>query len=193
MPAFVRDGRALTWAEVARGLRDDAALRRQLTEAIAASHRALLWECVPVSRATRDQPFEHVLLDCPALRDVPPDPRPFAPHLAAVASIATFDNLGRDARLVAPRALGPERHYPHLAAFVRGAPRDQVHELWAAVGASVARWWAERDTPVWVSTCGLGVYWLHVRLDQRPKYITWTPFRSWSEGGLPTRSRVRPP
>jgi hypothetical protein len=31
--------------------------------------------------------------------------------------------------------------------------------------------------PVWVSTAGMGVSWLHVRLDNRPKYYGYKPYR----------------
>ena len=30
--------------------------------------------------------------------------------------------------------------------------------------------------PVWLSTAGLGVGWLHVRLDDRPKYYRHAPY-----------------
>jgi hypothetical protein len=31
--------------------------------------------------------------------------------------------------------------------------------------------------PVWLSTAGAGVAWLHVRLDDRPKYYGHGPYR----------------
>ncbi len=31
--------------------------------------------------------------------------------------------------------------------------------------------------PVWLSTAGAGVSWLHVRLDTRPKYYHHGPYR----------------
>ena len=31
-------------------------------------------------------------------------------------------------------------------------------------------------TPVWMSTSGAGVSWLHIRLDSRPKYYQYRPF-----------------
>ena len=31
--------------------------------------------------------------------------------------------------------------------------------------------------PVWLSTAGAGVSWLHVRLDDRPKYYGYAPYR----------------
>ena len=33
------------------------------------------------------------------------------------------------------------------------------------------------DKPTWLSTAGMGVAWLHVRLDQRPKYYAHRPYR----------------
>jgi hypothetical protein len=33
------------------------------------------------------------------------------------------------------------------------------------------------DRPLWVSTSGLGVSWLHLRFDRRPKYYTHAPYR----------------
>ena len=31
--------------------------------------------------------------------------------------------------------------------------------------------------PIWLSTAGMGVPWLHVRLDSRPKYYAFGPYR----------------
>ena len=31
---------------------------------------------------------------------------------------------------------------------------------------------------LWVSTSGLGVYWLHVRLDSYPKYYQHAPYKN---------------
>ena len=48
------------------------------------------------------------------------------------------------------------------------------HALWRTVGEAVS----ERitDRPLWLSTAGGGVAWLHVRLDSRPKYYGHTPY-----------------
>ena len=97
----------------------------------------------------------------------------------AGAEVAGFWNLGGDAFLVAPCPRAPPGAYPHayahLAAFARTAPADQQQAFWRAVGAAVAENLAER--PLWVSTNGLGVAWLHVRLDEWPKYYTYEPYR----------------
>lgn len=71
-----------------------------------------------------------------------------------------------------------EADYPHLSAFVRRAPAARVDALWTAVGEGVQQWLESRRGRLWVSTAGLGVYWLHIRLDSRPKYVKWGPYRS---------------
>jgi hypothetical protein len=139
---------------------------------------AYFWETPPVTNATVQQPFEFVLVDSPSLADVQPDPRDFESHLAAVDDpdeIATFPNLGKDAFLVVACHRAPQSAYSHLAAFSRLAPASQQQALWRAVGTALE----ERlsPSPLWLSTSGLGVSWLHVRLDSRPKYYTFAPYR----------------
>ncbi len=175
-----REGRALSWAEVAAGLQNDPALRDQLIRAIAdCPHQAVFWETVPVSHATQDEPFGFVLNNSPSLALVEPDRHPFPGALVGPAPVATFANLSGDATLVSPKKMANRDCYPHLATFVRNAPHKQVHALWVAVGAAVERTWFGRPDPFWVSTSGLGVPWLHVRIDRRPKYYSHQPFRTW--------------
>jgi len=35
-----------------------------------------------------------------------------------------------------------------------------------------------QPVPTWLSTAGGGVAWLHVRLDTRPKYYRYNPYRA---------------
>ena len=79
-----------------------------------------------------------------------------------------------DATLVVPSPRGPDAAYGHLAAFVRGASEAQNHALWEAVGEAVEERLNQR--PLWLSTAGGGVSWLHVRLDARPKYYAYRPY-----------------
>lgn len=97
-----------------------------------------------------------------------PDREAFGEHFRPGCRTVTFDNLGGDAVLVAPCPLGPDSAYTHLAQFVHAAPDAQQQLLWQSVGEAMqARLGTE---PVWLSTAGHGVGWLHVRLDSRPKY-----------------------
>ncbi|MES2640893.1 MAG: hypothetical protein V4850_15495 [Myxococcota bacterium] len=176
-------GTPLSWGAVAAGLRADPTLRDALTTALVeAPFDALYWEARPVAPEDVDAPFECVVLDAPALTRVHADPAPFAGPLAGARApaVGTFPNLSGDALLIVPApafGAGPQG-YPHLVAFLRTAPPEQVHALWQAVGAGVETWLTTRGTRVWVSTAGLGVPWLHVRLDMRPKYVKWHAYRA---------------
>lgn len=137
--------------------------------------RAFLWETPPVTRDSLDRPFEFVVTDCPEL-DRTPDPAPFAEHFGPdPASCARFENLGGDATLVAPGPVPAPRASAHLGAFCRGAPVAAQLELWCEVAVALRA--GLGASPLWLSTSGLGVAWLHVRLDSTPKYYSHAPYR----------------
>ena len=84
-------------------------------------------------------------------------------------------NLARTAQLVVPRGLAARSDlYAHLAAFVRGAPASQVHQLWQCVASTARR--ALSTRPLWISTAGAGVAWLHVRIENTPKYYSYRSY-----------------
>jgi hypothetical protein len=183
--AIEQDAAPVSYAEVLRRWQDDADFRTWFNGLLAdAPFAAFRWETPPLTTATVNRPFEFVLLDSPGL-ERPPDADAFAEHFggAAPAGVVAFANLGKDAILVVPYPGDAPTAYGHLAAFVRQAPEPQRHALWQAVGAAVRRRLGAR--PVWLSTAGAGVAWLHVRLDDRPKYYGHAPYR---EAAAPGRS-----
>jgi len=139
---------------------------------------AFLWETPPITRASIQRPFECVLVDSPCLAHATPDAAAFSEYFDTESgrTMACFDNLGGDARLIAPCPLEPVSACTHLAAFLRQAPVEATQQLWKAVSVAVTE--TLGDEPLWISTCGLGVYWLHVRLDNFPKYYRYTPYQS---------------
>jgi hypothetical protein len=176
--SLLRDGSPARFDDVVAAWRQEAALRAWFNALLAESEfAAFRWETPAVSIATVSRPFQFVLLDAPSLaRD--PEPEVFAEHFrkATQPHVVTFTNLGRDAVLVAPLPQAEPTAYGHLGAFVRHAPGPQRDALWQAVGEAMAH---RLDTkPVWLSTAGAGVSWLHVRLDDRPKYYGYGPYRS---------------
>lgn len=165
-----------TVGDVLRAWQADASFRSLFNQLLAdAPYSAFRWETPAVTADALTQPFEFVLLDSPDLARTP-DRAAFAEHFAAAdAGVCVFANLGRDAVLIVPSPLAESAAYGHLAAFVRLAPESQRHALWQAVGAAMMR--RVSDKPVWLSTAGAGVSWLHVRLDDRPKYYGFAPYR----------------
>lgn len=178
------DDERLSYGEVIDRWIGDAEFRRHFVQLLRdAPPAAYRWETPPVTNATLDRQFEFALVDCPRLIRTP-DESAFAEHFRAPpdeTTVAVFPNIGGDAVLVVPRPLKDvpppidNNAYVHLAAFVREGPPEQVDAFWQAVGRAMR----ERvdESPTWLSTAGMGVAWLHVRLDRRPKYYAHGPYR----------------
>jgi hypothetical protein len=174
-----------TWADVIDDWQSGGEIADAFRPALAdAPFRAFCFETPPVSRDTADRQFEFVLIDAQSLAGVDPEPWIFEEHFTggeALNGVVTFPNIGRDATLVAPCPTEPLLDYAHLAVFTRHAPREQQLALWRAVGeAAEERFRA--SGPVWISTSGLQVFWLHVRLDSYPKYYNHAAYRHWGPG-----------
>ena len=173
----VRQGMTrLDYAGVLEGLALDTDFCLFFSRLLAdAPFAAYFWETPPVTQENAGQPFECVLVDSPVLAGVAADAGAFAAYFSReTGDVAVFPNLGRDACLVAPCPRGPQAAYAHLAAFVRSAPDTQQQAFWKSVGGQARRRLSGR--PLWLSTSGLGVYWLHARLDTVPKYYTYRPY-----------------
>jgi hypothetical protein len=170
--------RVLSYAEVVAAWRGDDRFCDFFSGRLAESaFAAYFFETPPVTRASMNQPFQCVLVDSPALAGVRAEPAGFATHFESAArgaEVVDFANLGGDAWLIAPCPTGPRATYPHLAAFSRLAPARQQRALWRRTGEALGRRLGAR--PLWLSTAGLGVYWLHLRIDTRPKYYTYAPY-----------------
>lgn len=186
------------WAEL---LSEDGSdqVADDLTASISDSpYEAVYFETRPVSSGTASQRhFQFVLVDAPFLKQFcesqGPDSLTFREHLRCTPEKDTccaFWNLSGDARLIAPRVPGSvfsrrllggdddKTKYAHLAAFVRGASQAQTRELWRKTAREYLNIVDNRSGNVYLSTSGAGVSWLHMRLDKRPKYYTYRPFKT---------------
>lgn len=172
------DGKPLLRGEFVALLCVDQGFRTAFTDALlAVPFAAFRWETPPVGRDTEHEAFEFVVVDTPYFDHRTTDERPYADQFDADdGPVVVFDNLGGDARLVVPTPT-PEAAttHGHLAAFLRGAPEEQIDALWRRTGEEAAD--LADDRLVWVNTHGGGVAWLHVRLDNRPKYYSHDPYR----------------
>ncbi|GKZ00393.1 hypothetical protein MPSEU_000992300 [Mayamaea pseudoterrestris] len=192
-------GKPLSFHQWARHMADASAVEASgstthaadsLTKLIQdAPFKAVFFETPPVNAETcLTKSFEFVLVDAPDLADFAdesPNSQAFAAQFQACQQDAlscAFDNLGKDALLVVPKPLNDASSYGHLAKFVRHAPANQVRSLWSLAASSMLqRWTIKASQPVWWSTSGTGVAWLHFRLDDRPKYYTHQLYKVFDE------------
>ena len=175
--SIFRDDKQVTYLEAIELWQQDESFRTFFISLLADTPMAAyFWETPPISQSI-DREFEFVLIDSPKLADLEPDPSDFRQHFESAKEIVTFPNLGNDALLVVPCPITDIPESTHLANFLREAPESQQHLLWKTVGRSLQQKLDEQQF-IWVSTSGLEVHWLHVRLDSRPKYYAYKPYRS---------------
>jgi hypothetical protein len=168
----------VTLNEVIRGWSENRQFRSFFIELLArvpfVDYR---WETPASTKSSGAQNFEFVVVNSPGLADTA-EPSAFAEHFARSTTsngVVSFYNLGKDACLIVPCPIASPEVYRHLGTFVRQAPEEQKHKLWKMVGTEMTRNLGK--VPIWLSTAGAGVSWLHVRIDQRPKYYVHAPYR----------------
>lgn len=163
------------------GLKNDAGFRAYFNNLLAeCPFKAFFWEVKPIIKKDLRQVFEFVLVENHTLALAKPDTHAFAEHFTRSGMYATsFFNLGGDALLVAPMPVTDVNSYTHLATFIRRAPAEQTNAFWQLAGQKYEQQLSE--LPLWLSTSGLGVYWLHLRLDSVPKYYSYHPYRIFNQ------------
>jgi hypothetical protein len=167
----------LSSGAVLRLLADSADFRTWFTSMLLEdAPDAFRWETPALSLETLSRPFECVLIDDPRLQRTA-EPLAFATYFQgrhAETYALSVPNLGRTSELIVPRGIASPATYVHLASFLRGAPASQIDALWRCAGETTLR--SLSDRPLWLSTAGAGVAWLHVRVDRVPKYYWHRPY-----------------
>ncbi|HKL51002.1 MAG TPA: hypothetical protein VJ908_07535 [Wenzhouxiangellaceae bacterium] len=174
--------RLLCWAEVLALWTDSESFADDFSRVLAeCPFSAFRWETPALRRQDLDDPFEFVLVNDPDLPEHA-EPSPFMEHFrrAGDRTVIHFANLGGDADLIVPAPVADDDAYAQLAHFVRRAPRSQQRALWHEVGLTMER--RVDDRPVWLNTAGTGVAWVHIRLDEQPKYYAYAPYRQVASG-----------
>ncbi len=139
---------------------------------------AFYWEHPPMTSAELNNDYEFVLVNSSALALIHSDPVPFEAKFREGHAAVRFPNLRADAELITPTPQGDDLSgYAHLARFVREGEGEQQQVFWQLVGATAEELIGQEAC--WLSTSGLGVHWLHVRFDKRPKYYTHRPYLTY--------------
>lgn len=151
-------------------LKEDPGFREQYNDYLAGcGFEAFFWENKPVTRQTLDEDYEFNLINSDFLAGCPPNSSTFQSYFRDDKAVICFPNFGNDAQLIVPCPVKEPSVYTHIGNFVRNADVSQKHEFWKQVGEETLRHIGEE--PKWLSTSGLGVFWLHIRIDSYPKYF----------------------
>ncbi len=180
------DNTLLTFKDFIVGIRNrDVELLKAIEHILSSENdfQSYFFECPPVSNSDYESTlFEFVLVKTDFLHTMEPDVGAFQQHFkCAERSATTFPNLGRDAILIAPcppPKNEEHRIYGHLAAFMKGVSFEEKEELWRQVGEAFEESLSKTTGPVWLSTSGAGIAWLHVRIDSYPKYYTYQKYKA---------------
>lgn len=178
--SFIQNQQPMSWQQVIDAWRSSYPFREVfLTFLRQAPFVAYRWETPPLITERLTDVFECVLLNSPYL-DTKVDMVSFQRQFQKsgdAAGIIDFMNLGSDARLIVPKPVEPVKACAHLASFIREVPENLCHELLATMARIIPQ--EITDQPRWISTAGGGVAWLHVRIDHRPKYYGYAPYRQF--------------
>ena len=173
--ALYENGKRLTFRSLFGLLQDDAEYANWYTALLnRLPFNAYFWEHPPLTQSSIDDEAEFVVIDAPMLDRMAVNANAFRSYFSG-DEVVTFQNLGGDATLIAPSPGESSASYPHLAAFLRNSTEVKAAELWRSVGQAIND--SLSKNPVWLSTSGLGVAWLHIRLDATPKYYQHDPYR----------------
>lgn len=182
------DGKFLSYEKWTQALiREDTSSLNEILRACPFS--AFYFEVPPITKTlTKKHPFEFVLLEASSLAKRKPRFQSFAkPCKEATSSHhqspygCVFTGLSGDTTLIVPKPLDgvDNTTYTHLANFIRQGSEEQINALWKMVAINYQKHWTDNGgASVWLSTAGNGVPWLHFRLDSRPKYYRFGPFKT---------------
>jgi len=131
--------------------------------------KAFFWEHPGLTKETIDRPYECILQKSENFDRRTVNEQAFADYLHSSNGAEDFLNLGKNARLVIPTKKLDAEVYKHFGSFILNAEAPQIHALFNKIGIIVQEE-IENKPMIWLNTAGMGVIWLHVRMDTRPKY-----------------------
>ena len=121
------------------------------------------------------KPFEFAIVNSNALKSIESNNASFLKYFENNDAVVVFPNLRGDADLIVPKPISNTTDYTHLARFARTAEQNQILEFWRKVVNAYLH--LIGDDLKWLSTSGLGVHWLHARIDSRPKYYQYAEYK----------------
>jgi len=172
------NGKALTNADVYRLWVEDEKFTRFYVQClIDTGYSGFCWETPSITTNSLKENHEFVVVKSSTHSHISQDWTPFAEYFLDQEFASSFLNLGKDGTMISPT---PDKSFDggSIASFLKTASDNRIIALWALIGKEVVS--KVSDVPIWLSTAGLGVSWLHIRLDSKPKYYRYLPYKQSS-------------
>ncbi|MGK0388424.1 MAG: hypothetical protein ACI94Y_001153 [Maribacter sp.] len=143
---------------------------------IALNYDEFFWEHPALKEEYLDKSYEFIVQKSISFSKRNVDENAFSNYINSDKQVAVFDNLGRNAKLIVPTKKIPIDTYKHMGNFIRNAEKIQIIEQFNQLSKAILSE-VGAGRLIWVSTAGLGVIWLHMRLDSRPKYYRTNSYK----------------
>ncbi len=162
--------KAMSFEEVFRMWRDDDAFTLAYVAFLnSLKFNAFYWEHPPLRITDLARPYECLVIESSTLDRLGVNEKAFSNYIHSISEVTDFENLGGDAHLVVPCKKSEEQIYNHFSKFLNGGDRKQIIAFFSRIGELIEGE-IENRSQVWLNTAGMGVIWLHVRMDAYPKY-----------------------
>jgi ribosomal protein L18E len=101
------------------------------------------------------------------------DTKTYKKYFKTDKDVAVFMNLTNDTILIVPKILKSKKInkniYLNISTFSRNAPLEQQINLWKEVFKQLKKCHKNKKD-CYLNTHGLGIGWLHIRIDETPKH-----------------------
>ena len=165
----------MTWENVINSLthQTDIFIYKLIEFFLNIRYKAYFWEC---DKVEMEKLFRFSIYESKTLSERKQDNKAFEGKINCDKNVISFPSLSKNVNLVVPCKKSNNTKYTSLSTFSRTAPITQQIALWKKVGKKL-------KNGDWLSTSGLGVSWLHIRIEKIPKYYHNTFYKNNKKEG----------
>ena len=129
----------------------------------------------PCLKNNLDKNFEFVIKNKLELKKIKLNTTVYKKYFKQNENVASFLNLTGDTTLIVPKMLpGVNKNsYLNISTFSKYAPMDQQILVWKKVFKELKKC----KHSCFLNTHGLGYGWLHIRIDEKPKYYLFDDYK----------------
>lgn len=174
------DGKPLPLTAFWESVDSDQFIRGYVAALTQVADEEFYWEHPPFHADDQTDAYEVAIVPAPALRSVRSNPSPFRSHFTSTDRVVHFPNRGGDAVLIvpAPELLDTgDKDYATIFRFLQNADEELLVDFFKTAFAVARENRPPQGSRAYLSTHGLGVHWLHARVDGRPKYYHMKEYR----------------